>query len=298
VDLATEQVRLVKTVVPATAISGWGFEDYPLSCTRRAQWSADFTKVLFAGTPPGLQVSHIAYLDLTTNKVIDLTAARQQSGFSAKTLKEDAPLFTAQAGATLTFGSGTVQFTREQKTWTTSISNPSAESDTGQAADYTSRSHGHPEFDVNGFAAGQLLRQRTALNSSGTVMVSVTSNDSAALIGPDGTSVKIDCARGNQYLGWQDDNHLVTWQDSGLSGASLVIITVTVNPLGFSCGDNVAPKSDRQLHDARLRLDGSAVVFSAKGPQGDQLYQFSLKGGEPTATTKTNFPEDLEVFER
>lgn len=118
-----------------------------------------------------------------------------------------------------------------------------------------------------------------------------------------------------QAIGWVDRDRIglfgaVRFDAQGQRSLSGTFIVATVGADGAvaSCTDNLIPDNPNDLSSAmkpaeflpaRLRIDGSAVEFSAVGPDGDvKRYSLPISGGEPTDITAApaTAARDLLVF--
>ena len=143
---ATGTLRQLMSLNLDTLFAGWSTPSayqygtsssgVSVNCDRDG-FSADFTKLLFYGTPPGLAQTHIGYIDLTDHSVHDLTAPRQGTGFGAQLLDEGDPAFLGPGNGTLSFGSDQVVFSDLEGTSVTSVSNPSQASQVNSSDIYT-----------------------------------------------------------------------------------------------------------------------------------------------------------------
>ena len=261
-----------------------------VNCSR-AGFSADYTKLLFSGDPPGQAVSHIGYVDLTDGSVHDLTDARQQSGFSSTLLDESDPMFLGPGGGRIAFGGDQVAFIDTSSGISvTSISNPEIAkqiySDT-TATQWDALETAHPELDID----GQDSEPGSTYNPTFTLQ---------AIQGPDGTGgstyiekypstlspVDAPCpltVEGDfwQAIGWEDDTHVVLQEVSpgGTSADGIVVVTVDPQSLRMHCGPNLLPSNNRMPSGLALTTERNGVIFVADVEAGGAVYLLPLSGG-------------------
>jgi hypothetical protein len=263
--------QIVRKVSISPLILGW---DLPsLGCNNPTSWSPDFTKYLFAGIPPGGSASHIAVVDLTKGTLTDLTQLRQGSGFSDEVLYETDPAFVSDTPTDkATFGSNVVVFVRDNKLFTVDIRSPESDS---QLRDTNGTAPGHPEHDLRLGARSDFRRASPdgafiadpAIGSTIYPAGKVDQEQTPTCPGMEGSF-------GGTVLGWADANHAVYSAGSGLG---LVTVADTLECV------SLIPPTDKLLSDFQLLPDGSAVTFTAGGPNGDEVYEVSTKlpGREP-----------------
>jgi hypothetical protein len=268
-DTPPETVRKVSV---SPLILGWGLPS--LGCNNPTSWSPDFTKYLFAGVPPGGAASHIAVIDLAKGTLTDLTAPRQGSGFSDQVLNETDPSFISDTPTDkVTFGSNVVLFKRDNKLFTVDTRAPESDA---QLSDTNGTAPGHPEHDLR-----QGVRSDFRRASPDGAFIADPANESTIYpAGKTNQAMTPVCPGmegsfvGGTVLGWADATHAVYW-----AGSALGLVTVGDT---LEC-ESLLPATDKLLSDFQLLPDGSAVTFTAGGPNGDQVYQVATKlpAGEP-----------------
>ncbi len=261
-----------ETVNVGALLSGWNIQDTAVGemCDNRDQWSADFSRLLFTGEPANSSASHIGYIDVTDNKVVDLTQQRQKSDFSSPLLNEASPQFLGAGGSKLNFGSDTILFTDStgSQLFTTSISSPTT------ATHLAASPPQHDELLVRAFDPGrannfdQPSPRGDYLADADTGLIRVRPIGATDWNYP-------SCQASGYPLGWVDDHHLVV-----ADTASVAVVTITADGKVASCSDPV-PATPQSLSGFELSFDRKTLTFSASGAASG-LYQVPALGGPAT----------------
>jgi hypothetical protein len=274
-----ETEQTVRSISTTKIMPGW--DTNPGSaCGGPLSWTPDFAKVLLTATPPKAPpgTSHMVLVDLVTETMVDLSAARQGAGFSGGLPTSDAnPGFVADATSRkVTFGHNVVLFTDNFKYKTMDVRSPGK---TRPVDNLNSEYATHPEYHLwaHSTAPGGAFN---TVSPDGTYLFSAVSatvgraTDLLPLRAP-------KCAgapgRGGVFLGWTDATHAVYSEDQFLG-------LVTVNGTKLSCESLLPVAAGRLISRFQISPDARHVILTTNGPAGAEIYaaSTSLPASEPT----------------
>ena len=248
-------------------------------------FSADFSQVVFAGQPYGAAAKHIGRLDLLTGDVVDMTAARQGTGFSDPVLCEDAPGYVFQTSPAAGSGSDTLVFRARSgalggNAWCfgdrflSSVSNPRQVAQIDEQPSYwwTRKDASEDGRYLFGYDEATGVDGFHAADGSQHVEVDCV---------PDG-----DYGENELLLGW------VGPRTVALEVSEVDWRTATILPDGrVECAGGI-PATDKEISDVELSFDSKAILFSAEGTSGTEQYRQPVTGGEPVQASYEPLPED------
>jgi hypothetical protein len=317
--LSSDSLTQLTSLDLASALNGW--TNVTVNCDRDG-FSADFTKLLFAGAPAGAAVSHIGYIDLTNGMVHDLTAPRQGTGFQASLLNEVEPAFLGKGGGVLDFGSDEVAYTEVASgdvvisEDVTTVSDPSQStpipwgSQTGLGGDGVDSlidETQHPEAVIGTDGTLMVDAPESGFNPSGSVVV-VDAEDSVgdttarlvALPSDPSHGVGVSCSpRGGWEIpiGWVNDTELAMETIDSSNSSNVLIMTVNPSDLSMSCGPPLVPANNRNPGDFALTYDGTQITFQATDVTGTRYYEIPVAGGDPLQSTPAPaLPSGLDIW--
>jgi PKD domain-containing protein len=303
-------------------LAGW--DAHPVTCDERLDWSADFSMYAFAGTPPGADdsVVHIGVLNLATHAVSDVTAPRQQGGFSAPTLSENAVQFLGAGDGRVSFGS-TSLFVHSSAGYTDDhylvvpVGDPARATEVTPSTAYPVQptisrvAGGHFEQQIdsgvkpgvlsNGPLAspdGKLIAWYPGLGQQGVDPFDLGAELDVWQPGHGDALKPVKCPTPDGYagaLGWRDATHLLValrGSDDLFTGGWDSIGLVTLGPDGSTQGCRlVLPPTSKDVTQPYLSLDGQRMFFTTPGPTGPQSWVVSLAGDSASAPQQTSSPE-------
>lgn len=301
------------------ALPGWdGVSISPYTAYEAHPFSADFSKVLFYGTPTGLETHHIGILDLVTGEATDLTAFRQGSDFEDPILCEDSPgfaseiivprsgLFVVQPRTSLINPSERIVFHGREGTlgraaascfgdqaFLTSLSDPATATPVPANREALSErivasEDGKYQFgrlpDSKGSPEGQSLE-----SGIDGFLTPGASRVAAVNCRPDGLAPSAS-AFGQYFLGWVGPRTVAL--AIGVPSTSHNVFdwrTATLEEDGTVTCKGGIPQTGREIGDVALSYDGTAILFTAEGAGGPEQYRQPLDATSPEAA---GYPED------
>jgi hypothetical protein len=274
--------ELVYSLDLGAAMQGWTDGGESGFCRSPLSWSADFSKLLVAGRPPGASSTHIAVFDMATGSLTDLTAPRQKAGFSDVVLWDSKPRFLADSSSDrITFGSNVVSFIENGSPKILRLSNPEIATP-AKTVEVHGRTllAGHLEQEVD---FGDSFHNRASPDGRYIVPVDGSITNFARAVTPD-TALPFSCPNMTGgfklvfLLGWADSRHAVISDDEHAD-------LITIGPK-LACS-SLIPSTAKQISHVLLTPDGKTVMFTAQDANGDRVYSVPVlgTGREPVLAT-------------
>jgi hypothetical protein len=297
--------QVVSTIDLQQVLPGWTAQGTVGYCGPPTQWSADFSKLLIFGNPPGSSQGsiHIAIVDTLKGTFQDLTAPRQQTGFSSAVLADTDPQFLSDAvSSKITFGSKKFSFIENGTLMTSDIGDPSKATPV-TAADLHGKQvvPGHPEQSMYYGAIGS---QYNTVSPDGTLVADPGANNVALAPASRPDSVEeISCPNvqaitGAAVLGWVDSSRPIVGASSLTNPGSAVVDIVSLGPGSAYTCKSLIPDTDKTISNVILSPDSSEIFFTADGPSGPQVYSVASSGSssEPALSKYPVVPDGVIYY--
>lgn len=275
-------------------------------CTERLQWSGDYRKALFSFLPDADKpVKHVGLIDLETEKVIDLTAMRQDGeDFGEKILSETAATFelVGDPGSYSVDDNSVIISPDEKETYptegeATNVRVPIDDPDHASPAEQEdSRDNWFEPLVFDGDWTSEedqySLGGRWIATDSGAVEDSTADGIEIAPSDNYRQSKKIACTGEGAVVGWLNDSQLIVWD-----GKKLFPLTVAQSGKA-QCGESLLPSNDYSIADVKLSPDGRFVYLGWVKGAAEKSYRVSTLGGKAVPASVPKPPEELTMFPR
>jgi hypothetical protein len=264
-------------------------------CTLRSRWSDDLRRYAVSFTLPGVDGTHVGYVDMVTGHVVDVTAPRVAEGFGAVPAFDEEPMFFAPSTDVVRFpgdqilarGSGT---SGESEWHVISVENPTEVirwSDTPSARAQVREPFlpaDDKRYDVTGPISSD--GRFEAFSSSGAL-----GSGDAYVAGFGGAPLhRITDSPCGAYeavvLGWQNASTVVFWNFGSNGNAPGTIKALRVaDGVPGTCED-LLPSHTKRITSVRLRPDGQAILIKLEG-DNEPWYEEDLTkpGSDPVPYT-------------
>ena len=289
---ADRLVPVYSTTIEGGLLRGWtSVRPYG---DHRTDFSADFSKVLVVGTPPGFTHDHVGVVDLLTGTVTDLTAPRQGKGFSDPVLCEESPEFVPSTIGVGGFGSDLVLLSSgnggggvatggcpRDHDLIVPVSDPSKATIVDYSGAQAPFPPGYRERHPAGMISpdGRFMLGKSDRGNGGSLQVLATGK----VVDP-----PVDCFK-------QPNSNIVDIQ--GWIGPQTYVAAlyrdyriVSVAADGTQTCSGGLPATDKEVTKPTLTFDRTGVVFTVPGPSGTEEYRQPVTGGEPVL-----FPFDQQL---